>query len=52
LEAFASRGSISKYAIPQKIQFLEHLAKTSVGKIDKKSLRETYAQLAAQGQPS
>jgi fatty-acyl-CoA synthase len=49
LEAFASRGSISKYAVPEKIQFVEHLAKTSVGKIDKKALRETYAQLAAQG---
>jgi fatty-acyl-CoA synthase len=49
LEAFASRGSISKYAVPEKIQFVEHLAKTSVGKIDKKGLRETYAQLAAQG---
>ena len=49
LEAFASRGSISKYGIPEKIQFVDHLAKTSVGKIDKKGLRETYAQSAAQG---
>jgi fatty-acyl-CoA synthase len=49
LEAFASRGSISKYGIPETIQFVDHLAKTSVGKIDKKSLRERYAQLATQG---
>jgi fatty-acyl-CoA synthase len=48
LEAFASRGSISKYGIPEKIQFVDHLAKTSVGKIDKKGLRETYGQQAAQ----
>src|SRR5215813_2504275 len=49
LEAFATKGVISKYGIPEKIQFVDHLAKTSVGKIDKKSLRETYAQFAAQG---
>jgi fatty-acyl-CoA synthase len=49
LEAFVRQGFISKYGIPEKIQFVDHLAKTSVGKIDKKGLRETYAQLAAQG---
>ena len=48
LEAFAIRGLISKYGIPETIQFVDHLAKTSVGKIDKKGLREAYAQLAAQ----
>jgi fatty-acyl-CoA synthase len=48
LEAFATRGLISKYGIPETIQFVDHLAKTSVGKIDKKVLRETYAQLALQ----
>jgi fatty-acyl-CoA synthase len=48
LETFASRGSISKYGIPEKIQFVDRLPKTSVGKIDKKRLRETYGQVAAQ----
>lgn len=48
LETFAIRGVISKYGIPEKIQFLDHLAKTSVSKIDKKGLREAYGQLAAQ----
>ena len=48
LEAFAIRGLISKYGIPETIQFVDHLAKTSVGKIDKKGLREAYAQLVAQ----
>jgi fatty-acyl-CoA synthase len=48
LEAFATRGLISKYGIPETIQFVDQLAKTSVGKVDKKGLRETYGQLAAQ----
>ena len=43
LQRFAARGVISKYGIPEKIQFVDHLAKTSVGKIDKRNLRETYA---------
>ena len=45
LQAFAARGVISKYAIPEKIQFVGRLAKTSVGKIDKKILREAYAHI-------
>jgi fatty-acyl-CoA synthase len=48
LEAFATRGLISKYGIPETIQFVDHLAKTSVGKVDKKGLREAYGQLTAQ----
>jgi fatty-acyl-CoA synthase len=48
LQAFAARGVISKYGIPEKIQFIDRLAKTSVGKIDKKLLRETYAHIAQQ----
>jgi len=51
LQAFASRGVISKYGIPEKIQFVDGLAKTSVGKIDKRVLRQTYRQAAAQPQP-
>jgi fatty-acyl-CoA synthase len=46
LQAFAAQGVISKYGIPEKIQFVDRLAKTSVGKIDKKLLRETYAHIA------
>ena len=46
LQTFAARGVISKYGIPEKIQFVDRLAKTSVGKIDKKLLRETYAHIA------
>jgi fatty-acyl-CoA synthase len=42
LKALADRGVISKYGIPEKILFVDKLAKTSVGKINKKELREEY----------
>jgi fatty-acyl-CoA synthase len=42
LKVFADKGVISKYGIPEKILFVEKLAKTSVGKINKKELREKY----------
>ena len=48
LQAFAAQGVISKFGIPDKIEFVDALAKTSVGKIDKKLLRETYAHIAQQ----
>jgi fatty-acyl-CoA synthase len=51
LQAFATRGVISKFGIPDKIEFVDSLEKTSVGKIDKKILRETHAHIAQQ-QPS
>ena len=35
---FADKGVISKFAVPQKILFVDALAKTSVGKFDKKAL--------------
>ncbi|HKY89609.1 MAG TPA: fatty acid--CoA ligase [Nevskiaceae bacterium] len=43
LLAFAERGVISKYAVPDKVLFVESLEKTSVGKLDKKVLRAKYA---------
>ncbi|MDM9627810.1 fatty acid--CoA ligase [Rhizobium sp. S152] len=42
LKGFADAGVISKYAIPDKILFVEQLPKTSVGKVNKKELREKY----------
>jgi fatty-acyl-CoA synthase len=36
-------ASLSKYAMPDRIILLETLEKTSVGKIDKRMLRERYA---------
>jgi len=45
LGAFADAGVISKFGIPDRILFVEALPKTSVGKVDKKALREKYAKL-------
>ncbi|MGF1473246.1 MAG: fatty acid--CoA ligase [Rubrobacteraceae bacterium] len=41
---YAEGGEISKYAVPDRVQFVEEIDKTSVGKIDKKTLREKYAE--------
>jgi acyl-CoA synthetase (AMP-forming)/AMP-acid ligase II len=42
VRVYADKGVISKYGIPHKILFVEQLPKTSVGKIDKKVLRQKY----------
>ncbi|MBL6752293.1 MAG: fatty acid--CoA ligase [Nevskia sp.] len=42
LRTFADSGAISKYAVPDKVIFVESLEKTSVGKLDKKVLRTKY----------
>ncbi len=39
----ADTGLISKFAVPQMILFVAELDRTSVGKIDKKALRQRYA---------
>lgn len=39
---YVKRGIISKYAVPEQIIFVEALDKTSVGKLDKKLMREKY----------
>ncbi len=44
VQDFADRGAISKYAVPDRVYFVEAIPKTSVGKLDKKVIR---AQLAA-----
>jgi fatty-acyl-CoA synthase len=41
IRAWAERGVISKWAVPE-IRFVEVLEKTSVGKLDKKVLRQKY----------
>ncbi len=43
IQTYVERGTISKFSVPQKIEFVEMLPKTSVGKLDKKVLRQTYA---------
>ena len=42
LQDFAAKGIISKYGVPGRIEFVEALPKTSIGKISKKALREQY----------
>ncbi|TAN07539.1 MAG: fatty acid--CoA ligase [Rhodanobacteraceae bacterium] len=43
LEQAAHAGAIGTYAVPDAIRFVESLAKTSVGKLDKKKLRQLHA---------
>jgi fatty-acyl-CoA synthase len=42
LHDLAIRGVISRYGVPDRIVFVDELPKTSVGKLDKKVLREKY----------
>lgn len=42
----SQRGAIPKYAIPDRCVLVPELAKTSVGKLDKKRLRDLYAKPA------
>ncbi|MGF6870937.1 acyl-CoA synthetase (AMP-forming)/AMP-acid ligase II [Paraburkholderia sp. MM5477-R1] len=42
LKGFAARGVISRYAVPDRVVFVGQIDKTSVGKIDKKRLRERF----------
>jgi fatty-acyl-CoA synthase len=42
MEKFVSQGVISHLAIPQKILLVEALERTSVGKLNKKAMREKY----------
>ena len=44
--SYSKKGEITKFAVPQKILFVEALAKTSVGKFDKKALRARYGDSA------
>ena len=42
LRTYSEKGVISKYAVPEAIRFIDAIDKTSVGKIDKKSLRAQF----------
>jgi fatty-acyl-CoA synthase len=41
VRAWADRGAISKWAVPE-VRFVDHLEKTSVGKLDKKVMRQKH----------
>lgn len=43
VQHFAEEGHISKYAIPDQVRFVDNLARTSVGKLNKKAIREEMA---------
>jgi fatty-acyl-CoA synthase len=40
---YAEKGLISRYAVPDSIRLIDAIPRTSVGKVDKKALRQTYA---------
>ena len=42
LAKYVEDGAITDYSIPDHINFMDEMPKTSVGKLDKKILRETY----------
>jgi fatty-acyl-CoA synthase len=42
LQTYVAQGLISRYAIPERILFVEQLAKTSVGKLNKLALRAQF----------
>ncbi|MFZ1830208.1 MAG: fatty acid--CoA ligase [Candidatus Competibacteraceae bacterium] len=44
LQDFAERGVISKWGIPDQVLLVEVIPKTSVGKLDKKVMRQQYGQ--------
>jgi fatty-acyl-CoA synthase len=39
VQQFAAGGAISKYAVPDRVYFVDAIPKTSVGKLDKKVIR-------------
>jgi len=49
LEKYVAQGAITSYAVPEHYHFVDELPKTSVGKLDKKSLRSTHAPEEAAG---
>ncbi len=41
---YAEKGLISKYAVPDTIRLIDAIPRTSVGKVDKKALRQIYTE--------
>jgi fatty-acyl-CoA synthase len=46
VQEFAERGVISKYAVPDRVYFVDTIPKTSVGKLDKKVIRARLSESA------
>ena len=51
VDDYAQRGAISKYAVPDRVHFVDAIPKTSVGKLDKKVIRANLQSDAARGEP-
>lgn len=51
LKPFVDQGSINKWAIPSQIALVTEVPKTSVGKLDKKRIRQDIVQWQAAGSP-
>lgn len=49
LNAFLRDRGLARYKVPDRIEWLDALPKTSVGKVDKKALRARLAETRAQG---
>ena len=47
VQEFAERGAISKFAVPDRVYFVDTIPKTSVGKLDKKVIRARLAENTA-----
>ena len=45
LGRYVDKGVISKWAVPNRVLFIDTIPRTSVGKADKKALRDQYAHL-------
>ena len=42
MQIFARQGLLPKYGVPDRYEIVDHIAKTGIGKINKKWLREQY----------
>ena len=42
VQSHVDRGEISRWAVPERVEIVDSIDKTSVGKIDKKRLRARY----------
>jgi fatty-acyl-CoA synthase len=43
VKSFADQGHISKYGVPDQVRFVDSLARTSVGKLNKRAMREALS---------
>jgi len=44
VQEYAGKGVLSRWAVPDQVRFIPTIDKTSVGKIDKRTLRQKYAE--------